>query len=65
MKIQLPGQEIPIQTPSGSIEPLWFEQLKNIETFLNYFSQVNFATITNGQVLIWNAAQKKFIPGAN
>jgi hypothetical protein len=64
MKINLPAQDVPIQIPSG-IDPTWYERLKRIETFLNLFSEVNVSTLTNGQVLIWNAAQKKFLPGAN
>ena len=63
-KIILPAQNIPIQIPDG-IDPTWYDRLKRIETFLNLFSEVNVSTLTNGQVLIWNAAQKKFLPGAN
>lgn len=64
MKINLPAQDVPIQTPQG-IDPIWYEKLTALATFANYFSEVNFSTITNGQVLIWNATQKKFLPGAN
>jgi hypothetical protein len=64
MKINLPAQDVPIQIATG-IDPVWYERLKRIETFLNLFSEVNVSTLTNGQVLIWDATQKKFLPGAN
>ena len=64
MKIVLPAQPVNIDTPTG-VDPIWFEKLQALATFANLFSEVNPATLTNGQVLIWNAAQKKFLPGAN
>ena len=64
-KITLPAQDVPIELGGQQMDPLWYEKLQTIVTFLNYFSEVNFSTITNGQVLVWNAAQKKFLPGAN
>lgn len=64
-KITLPAQDVPIVEGGTPMDPLWYEKLQTIVTFLNYFSEVNFSTITNGQVLVWNAAQKKFLPGAN
>ena len=64
MKIVLPAQPVKIDTPTG-VDPIWFEKLQALTTFANLFSEVNPATLTNGQVLIWNAAQKKFLPGAN
>lgn len=63
-KIVLPAQAINIDTLTG-VEPVWFERLQQLAAFANLFSEVNPATLTNGQVLIWNAAQKKFLPGAN
>jgi hypothetical protein len=64
MKLNLPAQTINIQTEQG-IDPIWYEKLTQMATFINAFSEVDLKTITNGQVLIWNAAQKKFLPGAN
>ena len=64
MKIVLPAQPVKVDTPTG-VDPIWFEKLQALATFANLFSEVNPATLTNGQVLIWNAAQKKFLPGAN
>jgi len=64
MKINLPSQSVPIDTPTG-VDPVWFDKLQTLAAFANLFSEVNPATLTNGQVLIWNAAQKKFLPGAN
>jgi hypothetical protein len=65
MKIVLPAQNIAIQTPNGVIDPVWYERLKALEAFANLFSQVDPNTFTNGYTLVWNAAQKKFLPGAN
>lgn len=64
MKIVLPAQDVPLDTPQG-VDPIWYEKLQALATFANYFSEVNFNTIANGQVLIWNATAKKFLPGAN
>jgi hypothetical protein len=65
MKIVLPAQQVSIQTPTGEIDPVWYGKLKALEAFANLFSQVDPKALTNGQVLIWNAAQQKFLPGAN
>ena len=65
MKIVLPAQNVPIQLKTGEIDPTWYGKLKALEAFANLFSEVDPAALTNGQVLIWNAAQKKFLPGAN
>lgn len=58
-----PGQNIPIQLPDGSIEPLWYEFLTR--GVLNMADVDNTTAITGGQVLIWDATVKKFKPGAN
>jgi hypothetical protein len=63
-KIVLPGQTVKVDLPVG-VDPIWFEKFQQLTAFANLFSEVNPATLTNGQVLIWNAAQKKFLPGAN
>jgi hypothetical protein len=64
VKIVLPAQPINVDTPHG-VDPLWFEKFQQLAAFANLFSEVNFATMTTGQVLIWNAATKKFAAGAN
>jgi hypothetical protein len=64
MKIIIPAQNVPINTPQG-IDPVWYEKIAALAAFANLFSEVNPAALTNGQVLIWNAAAKKFLPGAN
>jgi hypothetical protein len=63
-KVVLPAQTVEVDTPTG-IDPIWYERLQQLATFVTLFSEVDPATLTNGQVLIWNAAQKKFLPGAN
>jgi hypothetical protein len=63
-RIVLPAQTVEVDTPTG-VDPLWYEKLQQLTAFANLFSEVNPATLTNGQVLIWNATQKKFLPGAN
>jgi hypothetical protein len=64
MKIVFPAQNVAIQTPSG-IDTTWYEKIKALENFINLFSEIDVNALTNGQVLIWNATQKKFLPGAN
>lgn len=64
MKIVLPAQNIPVDTPTG-VDPIWYEKLQALAAFANLFSEVNPKTLTNGQVLIWNSTQMKFLPGAN
>jgi len=63
-KIALPAQTVKMDIAAG-VEPVWYEKLQQLTAFANLFSEINPATLTNGQVLIWNAAQKKFLPGAN
>jgi hypothetical protein len=63
-RIILPAQNISIETQTG-IDPTWYEKLQQLTAFANLFSEVDPKALTNGQVLIWNAAQKKFLPGAN
>ena len=63
-KVTLPSQQVPIDTPTG-VDPIWYEKIAQLTAFVNLFSEVNVATLTNGQVLIWNATLKKFLPGAN
>ena len=64
MRINLPAQIVPVDTPHG-VDPVWYEKMKALADFANLFSEVNVKALTNGQVLIWNAAQQKFLPGAN
>jgi hypothetical protein len=72
----LPAQNIPIQKPTGEIDPTWYEKLKTIEAFMNMFAYVDFpaatsrtppasAQIADGQVLVFNAATGQFLPHAN
>lgn len=63
-KIALPGQQVPVDTPDG-VDPIWYEKFRTLTEFVNLFSNINFATMTTGQVLIWDATQKKFLSGAN
>ena len=64
MRIVLPAQQINVDTPHG-VDPLWFEKFQQLTAFANLFSEINFGTMTTGQVLIWNATTKKFTAGAN
>jgi hypothetical protein len=64
MKITLPAQTVPIDEVHG-VDPVWYEKLQALTAFANLFSEVDPKALTNGQVLIWNAATKKFLPGAN
>jgi hypothetical protein len=63
-RIVLPAQTVKIDETTG-IDPVWYEKLQQINAFVNLFSEVNFATMTTGQVLIWDATTKKFTAGAN
>ncbi len=63
-RIVLPGQEVKVDIQTG-VDPIWFEKIQQLTAFVNLFSEVNFATMTTGQVLIWNATTKKFTAGAN
>jgi hypothetical protein len=64
MRIVLPTQPVNVDTPHG-VDPLWYEKFQQLTAFANLFSEVNFATMPNGQVLIWNATTKKFAAGPN
>ena len=63
-KLVLPGQGVLVDTPTG-VDPIWYEKMSQLTAFVNLFSEVNFATMTTGQVLVWNATTKKFTAGAN
>jgi hypothetical protein len=61
-KIVLPGQGVLVDTPTG-VDPIWYEKLKQVEAFMNLFSEINFATMTTGHTFRWNATTKKFTAG--
>jgi hypothetical protein len=44
MKIDftLPAQNVPLQLPSGEINPVWYDKLKTLERFFALFSTVDF-----------------------
>jgi hypothetical protein len=63
MKVVLPAQDVSIQTPTGELDPIWYERLQALASFATMFQQVNPNTLTNGQVFKWNAAAKQFQPG--
>jgi hypothetical protein len=65
MRVKPPGQDIPIQLPNGSIEPLWYAYLTQKQNLLDADDVNNATPITNGQVLIYNSTTKKLTPGAN
>lgn len=63
-RIVLPAQTVQMDENTG-IDPVWYEKLQQINAFVNLFSEIDFATMTTGQVLIWDAATQKFTAGAN
>ena len=64
-KIVLPAQNVTIDNAFEGVDPVWYEKLQELVAFRNLFSEINFATMTSGQVLIWDATLKKFTAGAN
>jgi hypothetical protein len=58
-KIVLPGQTVKVDIPEG-VDPIWFEKFTQLTTFANLFSEINFATMPNNNILKWNATTKKF-----
>ena len=64
MKITLPAQTVPVDTPVG-VDPIWYEKLQQMAQFVDLFSAVDFRTLSTGQTIVWNADLKKFIPGAS
>ena len=65
MKIRPPGQNVPIQLPDGSIEPLWYAYLTQKRNLLDADDVDNSTPITNTQVLVYDGTAKKFKGGAN
>ena len=63
-KIVLPSQLVSVDRPDG-VDPVWFEKFTEMVAFANLFSEVNFATMTTGQVLIWDSTTRKFHAGSN
>ena len=50
---------------TASIRSGLYEKFTALVAFANLFSEVNFAFMTTGQVLIWDAVAKKFHAGSN
>lgn len=63
-KFEAPGQNVPIQRPDGSIDPVWYEFLTK-RGVLDMPDVNNSTPITNGQVLVYNGTSRKLTPGAN
>jgi hypothetical protein len=61
-RIVLPAQNVNIDTPSG-VDPIWFEKIQQLTAFANLFSEINFATMPDTQILIWDATAQKFKAG--
>jgi hypothetical protein len=61
-KVVLPSQTVHVDTPTG-VDPVWYEKLKQVEAFMNLFSEINFATMTTGHTFRWNATTRKFTAG--
>lgn len=80
-KIVLPGYDVPLVGPAGTVNPVWYECLQNIAAVANDLSGRtadleargvldmpdvdNSTPITNGQVLVWNGTDSVFKPGSN
>jgi hypothetical protein len=62
IRVVLPAQNVPVDIPEG-VDPIWFEKFTQLTAFVNLFSEINFATMTTGQTVRWDATQKKFIAG--
>jgi hypothetical protein len=67
MKIVLPGYDVPIVLQGGVVNPVWYEFFDNLvkRGVLLAPDVDSSAPITNGQVLVYDAATKKMKPGAN
>ena len=74
----LPAYDVPLLMQDGTVNPIWYEKLKVMETFINLFGYIEFArpasppaapptvaSIANNQVLILDATQGRFKSGAN
>jgi hypothetical protein len=61
-RIVLPAQNVPVDENSG-VNPIWYERLQQLTAFANLFSEINFAAMTNGYVMKWDATAKKFVAG--
>lgn len=62
-KVVIPAQNVAVDTPQG-LDPIWYERFKQMETFVNLFSEIDPATITAGQTVRWDNTIKKFKAGA-
>lgn len=61
-KVVIPAQNVPVDTPQG-LDPIWYERLKQMETFVNLFSEIDPATLAAGQTVRWDNVRKKFLAG--
>jgi hypothetical protein len=62
VRVVLPRQDVEIDTPTG-VDPVWYEKFQQLTSFVNLFSEINFATMPDTQILIWDATAKKFKAG--
>ncbi len=62
MKIVLPAQNVKVDIPEG-VDPLWYEKFQQMVTFVNLFSEMEVASLSDGQTFIWDATRRKFLPG--
>lgn len=67
-RIRIPPPDVPAIDPAtGRWSADWYDVMKSLERLgvLDLFDVNNATPPTNLQVLVWNAASSKFIPGAN
>lgn len=67
MKVVLPAQDEPLVLAGGVVNPNWYLFFaKLVKRGLLDLSDVDNSTpISDGEVLVWDDAAKKFKPGAN
>ncbi|CAL8974427.1 hypothetical protein RHODGE_RHODGE_03324 [Rhodoplanes serenus] len=62
----IPDPSVRFVRPDGTIDPAWYEYLKDRDRLLlGDLRNVAAAAPTNGQVLIWNATTGLWTPGSN
>jgi hypothetical protein len=61
----LPGLDVPVVDPrTGRMSQAWFEYFQSHQK-LTQLPDVSTVAPTNGQVLVYNATTKLWVPGTN
>lgn len=57
----LPGIDVPVLTPAGTMSQTWYDYFQSHQK-LTQLPDVSNITLTNGMTLVYNATTKLWVP---